>query len=200
MPEITGLLLAAGKSRRFGSQKLLTEYQGLPIVLHSARALSNCDRVIAIINDKDIELQKTLDAEGIETLINPEANLGMGHSIAFGVKASQQSDGWCILPADMPKASTSTVEQVYEALVNGAAIAAPCYLDQRGHPVGFSKHYSDELQILDSDIGARTILQQHPEDLLCIDTNDNGILLDIDTKEDLQKAHALIANKGFESP
>jgi molybdenum cofactor cytidylyltransferase len=188
MPEITGLLLAAGKSQRFGTQKLLAEYQGLPIVLHSARALSNCDRVIAIINDKDIELQKTLDAAGVETVINPEADRGMGHSIACGVKASQGSDGWCILPADMPHVSMSTVERVYEALVNGAPIAAPCYQDQRGHPVGFSQRFAEELQILDGDIGARTILQRQAQSVLRIVTNDSGILLDIDTREDLERA------------
>jgi len=188
MPEITGLLLAAGKSQRFGSQKLLAEYQGLPIILHSARALASCDRVVAIINDQDIELQKTLDAEGIEIVINPEADRGMGHSIACGAKASLASDGWCILPADMPKVSKGAVEKVYEALINGAAITAPCYQGQRGHPVGFSQRFADELQILDGDIGARTILQQHPEDLLCIDTDDSDILLDIDTPEDLEMA------------
>jgi len=200
MPEITGLLLAAGKSQRFGGQKLLAEYRGLPLILHSARALSSCDRVVAIINDKDIELKRTLDAAGIEAVINPEADHGMGHSIACGVKASHESDGWCILPADMPSISQHTVDQVYAALANKAGIVAPYYQGRRGHPVCFGKAYSDELQSLAGDIGARTILQRHAQNVVRIATEDSGILLDIDTLDDLEKAHNLFSDKTAKVP
>lgn len=185
MPEITGLLLAAGKSQRFGSQKLLAEYHGMPLVMHSASALSNCDRVIAVINDDDLALNETLQSAGVETLINKDANRGMGSSIACGVKASPTSDGWCILPADMPNVSKSLVDQVYAELENGAAISAPYYQDQRGHPVGFSKRFFHELISLDGDFGARVVLERHPEDLFRVETGDPGILIDIDTPQDL---------------
>lgn len=191
MPEITGLLLAAGKSRRFGGQKLLAELHGQPIVLHSARSLSSCDRVVAIIHGDDLELEKLLNAQDIETVINPEADLGMGNSIACGVKASQASDGWCILPADMPSVVTKTVEMVYKAIRDGAIIAAPFYRGQRGHPVGFSSTFSEELQSLEGDLGARYLLQRYAQDMHRIPTDDSGILMDIDTLNDLENAHSL---------
>lgn len=198
MPEITGLLLAAGKGRRYGQRKLLADFKGLPLVLHGARALTDCERVIAIIRDDDIELQHILQTAGIETRINEEADRGMGYSIACGVRASNHSDGWCILPADMPTITVETVAQVTEALRKGAAIAAPYFRGNRGHPVGFSSAFADQLLALDGDVGARNILLRHSEGLVRIETDDKGILLDIDTPQDLLKAESdTLLNQNF---
>jgi molybdenum cofactor cytidylyltransferase len=97
MPEITGLLLAAGKGERYGQQKLLADFKGQALVLHSLRALSHCDRVIAVIRQEDTDLQHIMMAAGIQTVINKEADRGMGNSIACGIRASRHRNGWCIL-------------------------------------------------------------------------------------------------------
>ena len=102
MPDITGLLLAAGSGRRFGGNKLLAELKGKPLVLHAATSLSPCDHLIAVVRKEDRALQQILQAADIPFVINPEAEQGMGRSIACGVQASVTSDGWCILPGDMP--------------------------------------------------------------------------------------------------
>lgn len=185
MAEITGLLLAAGKSSRFGRQKLLADFNGQALVQHSAEALSDCDRVIAVIRDNDNELKQTLQMIGIETMINQTADRGMGNSIACGIRASLDSDGWCILPADMPGVTRVTVKQVSEAIREGVQIAAPYYQGRRGHPVGFSKTFAEELAALDGDTGARTILNAHPDLLIPIESDDAGILIDIDTPQDM---------------
>lgn len=185
MAEITGLLLAAGMSRRFGDQKLLADVNGRPMALHSAGALRDCYRVIAVIRASDIELQQILQAAGIETVINKDAELGMGNSIACGVRASPDCDGWCILPADMPGIASETVKRVSDTIRNGAMLTAPYYQGRRGHPVGFSKVLAEDLATLDGDTGARSILNAHPDRLVRIDTEDPGILIDIDTPQDL---------------
>jgi molybdenum cofactor cytidylyltransferase len=153
--------------------------------------LSSCDRIVAIIHGDDLELKKTLAAQGIESVINPEADLGMGSSIACGIRASQASDGWCILPADMPSVETKTVELIYKAISDGATIAAPYFQGRRGHPVGFSRAFLDELQSLAGDVGARYLLQRHAHDIRRVESNDGGILMDIDTPKDLENAHSL---------
>jgi molybdenum cofactor cytidylyltransferase len=188
VPEITGLLLTAGKSERYGQQKLLVDFKGQALVLHGLRALSHCDQVIAIIRDEDADLQHIMMAEGIQTVINKDADLGIGHSIACGVRASRRSDGWCILPADMPNVSGETVDQVADALRKGAPIAAPFFEGRRGHPVGFGHAFAEQLMALDGDVGARNILLRHSNNLVRIETNDSGILLDIDTPRDLVMA------------
>jgi molybdenum cofactor cytidylyltransferase len=188
MPDITGLLLAAGTSQRYGSNKLLTDLAGQALIRHSAWALSACDRVIAIVRADDDALQQILQHAGIEWVVNTEAGQGMGRSIAVGVQASGASDGWCILPADMPAIQRATTRTVVAALQTGASMAAPFYRHQRGHPVGFGSVFKDELLALTGDIGARTILAAHPYQLLRLDVDDAGILHDIDTPEDRSKS------------
>jgi molybdenum cofactor cytidylyltransferase len=153
--------------------------------LHSVYSLAPCDRIIAVVREDKERLRVLLQSAGIETVVNREAWRGMGSSIACGVKASHESDGWCILPADMPCVLTSTTALVVEALRQGAALAAPYYENRRGHPVGFSKSLGPWLIDLDGDRGARDIVETHADKLLRLETTDAGVLLDIDTTQQL---------------
>ena len=74
---------------------------------------------------------------------------------------------------------------VADALVAGAPIAAPCYRQQRGHPVGFAAGMREELENLHGDQGARSVLQRHRQAMRLLEVDDPGILADIDTPRDL---------------
>jgi len=195
MPEITGLLLAAGKSRRFGSNKLLMPLAGRALLLHSAAALSPCDRVIAVVRADDVALQALLHSTGIETVINEQADLGMGSSLACGVRASHASAGWCILPADMPGVMISTTQKIVAAVQAGAALAAPSYRGIRGHPVAFHRKFSNLLQTLDGDRGARAIIEEHHAELLQVPVDDAGVLEDIDTPDELARLRTVFVRR-----
>jgi len=184
MAELTGILLAAGFSTRFGANKHLIEIEGQALIAHSAAALAPCDRIIAVVRADDKALQSVLYALGVDCVINPQPTRGMGYSIACAVNATTQSSGWCILPADMPFVTASTTRQVVDALRAGADLAAPYYQGRRGHPVAFSARFLDVLAALDGDTGARHILEQHAEQLTAIATDDAGVLKDIDTPVD----------------
>ena len=188
MPEITGLLLAAGQSRRFGGNKLLTEIDERAMILHAAASLSPCDRLLAVVRREDLALQQLLQEASIKLVINDVADQGMGSSIACGVAASQQSHGWCLLPADMPFVKPATTLGVIAALKQGAALAAPFYQGRRGHPVGFGHELSSELLALDKDPGARHIVSKNQHRLVMINSSDEGVLVDIDTPADLKQA------------
>jgi molybdenum cofactor cytidylyltransferase len=187
MPEITGLLLAAGTSRRFGAHKLLHQIQGKPLILHAAASLQACDRLLAVVRADDSTLQQCLQQAGIETVAHPLADQGMGSSLACAVAASSSADGWCILPADMPFINPTSATLVVARLCRGAAIAAPYFRGRRGHPVGFNRIYRERLLALQGDIGARTILAEEARAIVRIPVEDPGILHDIDTPQDLQR-------------
>jgi len=187
MADITGVLLAAGFSTRFGANKLLHEIDGQALIAHSAAALSPCDRVVAVVRADDEALQTGLHTLGVDCVLNPQPERGMGYSIACAVNATSHSDGWCLLPADMPYVTASTTSQLVDALRTGAALAAPHYQGRRGHPVAFSNRFFDALCALDGDTGARDILEQNADRLALIDTDDAGVLVDIDTALDLEK-------------
>lgn len=185
MAEITGVLLAAGFSRRFGSPKLLAEINNQPLIAHSVAALAPCDQIIAVVQADDQPLQSVLKSLGIDWVVNPQPERGIGYSIACAIKATSYSSGWCILPADMPGLMASTTQQLVDVLREGSVLAAPCYRNRRGHPVAFSAQFRDALSALDGDTGARNILQSHTDLLATIETDDAGVLKDIDSWQDI---------------
>ncbi|MGB5310245.1 MAG: nucleotidyltransferase family protein [Arenicellales bacterium] len=188
MPDITGVLLAAGHSRRFGSNKLLVEIDKLALVLRAAISLSPCSRLLAVVRRDDLALQKLLKEASIELVFNDRTNSDMGASIACGVSASKNSKGWCVLPADMPFVLPSTTQEIVTSLQQNATLAAPFYNGRRGHPVGFSHDLVSELLALDKEPGARGIVEKNIQRLTMINTNDAAILVDIDTPDDLRSS------------
>jgi len=188
MPEITGVLLAAGQSQRFAGNKLLAQIDNRAMVLHAAASLSPCDRLLAVVRRDDLNLQQLLKDASIDLVFNDNADWGMGSSISCGIAASRYSDGWCLLPADMPFVKAATTLDVIAALKQGATLAAPFYQGRRGHPVGFGHGLTSELLALDNEPGARHIVSQNQHRLVMINSNDEGVLIDIDTPDDLKQA------------
>jgi len=107
----------------------------------------------------------------------------MGVSLAWGVRAAPVASGWIVALADMPWIRPGTIGRVVDALRHGASIAAPARLGMRGHPVGFGADRYAELIGLTGDAGAKAVLEAHRAQL--IDTDDPGILRDVDTRQDL---------------
>ena len=108
--------------------------------------------------------------------------IGPGTSIAAGVRASFDSAGWLVLPGDMPLVQPSTLIAVARAL-DHHAVAYAQHGGRRGHPVGFAAELYPELTELSGDEGARRIIARYPA--FAVDLDDPGILVDIDTEDDL---------------
>ncbi|MDH3311226.1 MAG: nucleotidyltransferase family protein [Gammaproteobacteria bacterium] len=184
--KIVGVLLAAGRSQRFGENKLLARLpNGTVVGVAAARnlidALPDC---IAVLRPGDEILATLLAAEGLRIVVNPIADGGMGTSLARGV-AGEEADGWIIALADMPSIQPATIQVVAEAIAAGAPLAAPIYHGKRGHPIGFARQFQTELTSLAGDSGGRDILAQHTNELRLIDVDDPGVLFDIDHVADI---------------
>jgi len=188
MTHITGILLAAGSSQRFGADKLMqTLPDGEPVAARACRnLLVGTDSVIAVVRPGNAILAGRLQAEGAEVRICADAALGMGSSLAFGIGAVAGTDGWLITLADMPWISAATIKKIADALRSGALIAAPTLQGRRGHPVGFSHLLRAELSALTGDAGAKSVIQAHKDKLQLIECDDQGILKDIDYPDDLK--------------
>jgi len=185
-PRIVGVLLAAGSGVRFGSHKLLAPLpDGTAVAVAAARHLIDAlPDSVAVLRPGDETLAALLAAEGLRIVVNPNADGGMGTSLACGV-AAVDADGWVIALADMPAIRPATIEAVAEALAAGAPIAAPAYQAQRGHPIGFTRRFQAALTALNGDRGGRDILAQHSEEVCLIETDDPGVLVDIDHAADI---------------
>lgn len=185
-PHFAGVLLAAGSGTRFGGHKLLAHLpDGRTIAASAAhnliRALPDS---VAVLRHGDGVLAALLVSTGLRIVINPNADAGMGSSLACGVTAVE-ADGWIIALADMPAIRPETMQAIVEALARGAPLAAPVYQGQRGHPIGFARRFQSALIALDGDSGGRDILARHANELRLIEVDDPGVLFDIDHVSDM---------------
>ncbi|WPN59559.1 nucleotidyltransferase family protein [Pseudomonas sp. P9_31] len=107
---------------------------------------------------------------------------GLGDSIAAGVAACSQLDGWLIMLGDMPFILPSSIEQV-AANVADDAISVPVHEGQYGHPVGFGRSFGPELMALTGDQGAKSLFVQAR--VVEVAVEDPGVLWDVDVPETL---------------
>lgn len=192
---IAGILLAAGRGRRYGGDKLMAQLApagaaanpGAEVGAEACRRLrSVLPRVIAVVRPGAVQLAASLQRAGAEVIACDSADLGMGRSLAFGVAAASAADGWVVALADMPWVTPDTIRAVVAAINAGAPIAAPFHDGRRGHPVGFARTFLPQLLDLSGDEGARRIVEAFGDDVVRIDVDDRGILRDVDEREDLR--------------
>ena len=193
-PPITGILLAAGASSRFGSNKLLYPLEdGVPMVVAAARRIrAAIPRSVAVVDAPDSEVAALLRGESLDIVVNPEAGRGMGSSLARGVAATPAVAGWVIALADMPYIPVPVIREVAGRLAAGASVVAPVYRGRRGHPVGFAARHASALMQLQGDAGARGVVDANTGSLEPVVVETATVITDIDTPGDywaLQPAH-----------
>ncbi|MET0120690.1 MAG: nucleotidyltransferase family protein [Candidatus Thiodiazotropha sp. 6PLUC9] len=190
MVPLTAVLLAAGGGSRFGSSKLLHPLSnGEAMAIVSARHLiSAVPRGVAVVRPEDRGLAKSLEELGFRIIENKLVGAGMGDSLSLAVRATIDAAGWLIALADMPWIKSETIAALAERLDQGASMVAPGYGGKRGHPVGFSGAWGDQLSELDGDRGGRQLLQNYPKELELMPTDDQGVLQDVDYPSELSVA------------
>jgi len=193
VPDVVGILLAAGSGTRFGGDKLLAGLPGAAAgdavgVAACRNLVAAVPEVIAVVRPGDAALAAALAAAGARVVECDRAADGMGASLACGVRASGAAQGWVVALADMPWLLPATIAQVADALRGGATVAAPFHAGRRGHPVGFGSACRAELAALGADEGAKAVVAAHRAALVRLDVDDPGVLRDVDTPADLKGA------------
>lgn len=184
----TLIVLAAGQGRRFqGSQHKLSQplAGGCTVLGTTLRhaletrlpvAVVTTAPLVSLVADQ-IALRDTI------VLADEEAARGMGHSIAVAVAERSAAPGWLVLPADMPLVQPASMLAVAAALDHNA-IAYAQHRGRRGHPVGFGAELYSDLTALNGDEGAKRLIARYPA--CAVELDDPGVLVDVDTVEDLQ--------------
>lgn len=191
------VVLAAGQGRRFaGPGHKLEQPLGHSTVLGRtlATAVASRLRVVVVCTESLAPVvRRSIAARDVVVLGTEAAAQGMGRSIAAGVAAAADAPGWLILPGDMPLLKVETLRAVAAQLQHDPVVFAQ-HRGQRGHPVGFSAELYSELSALQGDEGARRLLARYAAQPVVVD--DPGVLLDVDTADDLAKAQARDSQPG----
>ena len=194
---ISGIVLAAGSSRRMGSPKALlklndkTFLQHVVDVLHSARIIN----VVIVLGSEAENIRKSLSWFTGKIVVNEDWQKGQLSSIIAGINSldidkseSEKVHGVMICPVDHPLISQSILVDLLQGFwISKKDIIVPTFNGKRGHPVIFSREIFEELRTMPYEIGARAMLHKHPEKILEVPVNDEGILINIDTIEDYRK-------------
>ena len=191
--ECTVIVLAAGKGSRYtaGSHKLAASFGEAGVLATTLRhAIESRLHVVVVTTEPFAELARSnVAARDVVVLSelgsDAQGGFGMGHSIAAGVSVRPHASGWLILPGDMPRLQPSTLQAVARELDHHPVVYAQ-HGGLRGHPVGFAAELYSELVGLTGDEGARRLVARYPA--FAIELDDPGILIDIDTAEDLESA------------
>jgi molybdenum cofactor cytidylyltransferase len=146
----------------------------LPVTVVTTEALADTAR-------------SSVAARDVVVLADDGAAFGMGHSIAAGVAARPDAAGWLILPGDMPLVRPETIQAVARPLAEHPVCYAQ-HRGRRGHPVGFAAELYSELVQLSGDEGARRLVARYPA--FPVEVDDPGVLVDIDTVDDLERVRA----------
>lgn len=187
-PSVAGLLLAAGESSRFeGGNKLLATLDGDPLVRHAAQSLvaAELDPLVAVVGAEPSGVRTALDGLGFAVVDNPDYAAGQSTSVRRGVAALEDADAVVIALGDMPRVAPASVRALVRVYAAGRASAiAAAYDGQRGNPVLFDRRYFEALTAVAGDTGGRQLLLEG-EDSALVETGDQGVLQDVDTRADL---------------
>jgi molybdenum cofactor cytidylyltransferase len=191
---IAAIVLAAGRSTRMGSNKLVAEIKGEPLIrvaVEQALA-SRADPVIVVTGHERERVEKALADLKVRFVHNPDFADGLSTSLKVGLAAVPlEADGAIICLGDMPQVRAAMIDRLIAAFdpSRGALIVVPTIEGKRGNPVVWSRRFFPELAALEGDVGARHVIGTYGEALVEVPA-DRTALVDIDTPEALSALKA----------
>ncbi len=189
---ISAMVLAAGRSRRMGTQKLLLPYRGQPLIAQVVDELlrSPVDRVFVVIGKEGKPILEALAGRRVHSVTNETAEEEMLHSVRCGLIAMpEESAAAMVALGDQPSVTADVVAELVRSFhTTSRGIVVPTYKGKRGHPLLFAMHYRDEILTRHEGRGLRGLLEAHPQDVFELEVATAGILEDIDLPEDYRLA------------
>lgn len=178
---IVPVILAAGKSERFGNQKLISLYMGKPLLQWTL------DTVNSIANEGILVISSYLDVSrfnvgNLKVVLNEKTELGLSESIKIAIRESKSDEGILIFLGDMPKIKVTLAKKVLS--LSGERIVFPSHEGIKGFPVYLPCEYFDEALKINGDKGLKELIISNGDFL----TFEGGkaCVFDIDLPDDIR--------------
>jgi molybdenum cofactor cytidylyltransferase len=183
---VTGVLLAAGASKRLGFPKQLVQIDKEPLIRRTARIALEVLTLTVIVGHESEQCQTALAGLDLTVLENPNWQEGIASSIRLGVKMSEESGSQAVLlmVVDQYRLNAEVLRAIV-AEFNGEAdrIIAAEYAGVLGAPVLFGSGLFQQLLGLSGDQGARRLIKR-AKNLSSVPWPDG--VVDLDTIGDLR--------------
>ena len=197
---IAAVVLAAGASTRFGSQKLLAEAQGAPLVRRTVEQVvaAGLEEVVVVLGREAQAVRAALDEMEVRFVVNPDFRAGMSTSLRSGIRdLATTVEAAIVVLGDQPGISASTILRLIEEYRrSGQPIVVPVYSGTRGNPVLFDASVFPELASVAGDQGGREVIGRDPLRVATV-SFPFAMPSDVDTVEDYR---ALVVDDGLAIP
>lgn len=182
---VSVILLASGRSIRFGQNKLLWNYENQPLFLYTVQAVLACKsqyfEEYRIVTCYPEIAEHILVKENFQVIWNENPEQGISHSLILGLRGANPKGDYLFCVCDQPALTKDTINGLAESFYHSEkSIACLSYKERRGNPVIFSNCYRKELLELKGDMGGKQIIKCHKEELLLYEVSNQRELLDID--------------------
>jgi molybdenum cofactor cytidylyltransferase len=187
---VCAIILAAGKSLRTGTQKVLLPSAEQTVIAHIADQVikSPIRQVLVVTSEQSEQIATALKGKRLSIVINPDFEGDMLSSIRCGLRALPGCEAVMIVLGDQPSISPELIGQMIRIFeTSDAQIIVPTYRGRRGHPILFSTQYCDEVQKKFDGVGLRGLLSAHPERVHELKVDDEAVLADMDEPQDYQR-------------
>jgi len=157
---------------------------------------SGLDEIVLVLGSSADSIRRQLPrpvVEGVKVVTNENYEQGMASSLRTGIAAlDPNADAALIILADQPFIRPGTFARIVDAYRRTRAkIVIPMHRGARGNPVLLDRSVFGEVMALEGDIGCRAIFGNHLDEIVKVDVQDPGILLDIDSKDDYERLRDL---------
>jgi CTP:molybdopterin cytidylyltransferase MocA len=186
---ITAIIPAAGMSSRMGELKPLMPLGGITVIEHIIRMFRNAgiEDIRVVIGFRAAEVSTVLKSLNVRPVLNESYSEGMFSSIKAGLKSLESDcDAFFILPTDVPLVRFETVSALL-ANYRPQRILYPVFSKRRGHPPLISATFVRDILNYTGQGGLRSFLTQNESSAIDVKVADEGILLDMDTKQDYRR-------------
>lgn len=179
------VVLAAGNARRFGSNKLNAQVEGVSLIRRALDAVPG--GLAAVVVSQYPDILALAGEYGFDALLNDRPELGLSRSVRLGLAHLTDCDGVLFLVSDQPRLKRDSVEALAALWAqNPEKIAAMAHNGVRGNPCLFPARLFPELLALTGDRGGSAVIRHHEDDLILLET-DAPELADVDTPAALEQ-------------
>lgn len=191
-PFVSGVVLAAGRSQRFGgAAKQLLELGGEPLVHRAVRQAlaSRLSEVLVVVGHQGRAVARAVADLEARVVENPAFAQGQSSSVRVGLTAvSPDARAALFLPCDQPFLSAPVLDRLLDAYAaTGGPIVLPVHGGRRGAPVLFDRSLFAELAQVEGDRGGRQLLAAHPSGVVTVPLESELPLLDVDAPGELER-------------
>ena len=194
-----GIILAAGAATRFGQPKQLLRLKDKYLIerVLDAALNSRLARVVLVLGFAHQKIQKALGKKllhaKLQIEVNPHYQKGQSHSLQVGLSSVINTfPAVMFLLADQPLVDAATINCLLDKFWSADKdIGVPTFHGKRGNPSIFSQKFYQHIMKIKGDIGARQIINAHPERVLEIEIKNPLLFSDVDTPEDFEKINNL---------